>query len=262
MLVNIAPKTYSPYVTTNKKGEKILLVQCMNALYGSMVASLMFYKKLVKALKPYGFEYNLYDSCVANKIVEGETTMICHHVDDCKISHVSTSVVDETIGLLKADFEIIFEDGSGAMQVRRGKTHVYVGMTLDYTCPGQVRITMIKHMEDIIETFEKAKLKFNGGFVKAKLKKKSRSSTQVTAAPKNLFEVNEECKALQDSDREAFHKVVAKSLYVAKRARPDKNTAISFLTKRVQRPNHKDWEKLEHMIKYLASTRKLALIQS
>jgi hypothetical protein len=56
MLVDIAPKTYSPYVTVNKKGEKILLVQCMNALYGSMVASLMFFKKLVKALKSYGFE--------------------------------------------------------------------------------------------------------------------------------------------------------------------------------------------------------------
>jgi hypothetical protein len=45
--------------------------------------------------------------------------------------------VDETISLLKADFEVIFEDGSGAMQVRRGRTHVYVGMTLDYTYAGQ-----------------------------------------------------------------------------------------------------------------------------
>jgi hypothetical protein len=148
------------------------------------------------------------------------------------------------------------------MQVRRGKTHVYVGMTLDYAYRGQVRITMVKHVDDIIETFEKAKLKFDGGLIKSKLKRKSRSSSQVTAAPKNLFKVNEECEALQDADREIFHKVVAKSLYVAKRARPDINTAISFLTKRVQRPNHKDWAKLEHMIKYLESTSKLALILS
>ena len=108
MLVKIAPKVYSPYATTNKKDEKVLLVQCMNALYGSMVASLMFYKKLVSALKLYGFEYNPYDPCVANKVVEGKILTICHHVDDCKISHVSTSIVDETISLLKADFEIIF----------------------------------------------------------------------------------------------------------------------------------------------------------
>ena len=67
---------------------------------------------------------------------------------------------------------------------------------------------------------------------------------------------------MQDSDRESFHKVVAKSLYVAKRARPDINTAILFLAKRVQRPNHEDWEKLEYMIVYLVSTKKLALILS
>ena len=89
---------------------------------------------------------------------------ICHHVDDCKISHVSTPVVDETISLLKADFEIIFEDELGAMQVHRGKIHVNVGMTLDYMYPGQVRISMINHFKDIIETFKQAKLKFNNGF--------------------------------------------------------------------------------------------------
>ena len=42
ILVEIAPKVYSPYVITNKKGKRILLVQTMNALYGRMVASLMF----------------------------------------------------------------------------------------------------------------------------------------------------------------------------------------------------------------------------
>ena len=59
---------------------------------------------------------------------------------------------------------------------------------------------MIKHVEDIIETFKHAKLKFNNGFVKVKSKKRSRSSSQVTAAPKNLFVVNKECKTLQDLD--------------------------------------------------------------
>jgi hypothetical protein len=260
MLVEIAPEVYKPYVTINKKGEKVLLVQCMNALYGSMVASLMFYKKLAKALISYGFVYNPYDSCVANKVVEGETTTICHHVDDCKISHVSEKVVDNIISLLKRDFEIIFEDGSGSMQVRRGDSHVYVGMTLDYSHPGQVRISMVKHVDDIIETWKKAQSTFDGGLIKSK--RKSRSSSQITAAPKDLFDVNEECEALQKSDREAFHKVVAKALYVAKRARPDISTAISFLTKRVLQPNREDWEKLAHMVRYLEATRKMPLILS
>ena len=55
---------YLEYVTTNKKGEKIMIVQCMNALYGTMVASLLCYKKFVKSLKRNGFRLNPYDPCV------------------------------------------------------------------------------------------------------------------------------------------------------------------------------------------------------
>jgi hypothetical protein len=41
ILVKIAPDIYKSYVTTDKKGTKQLLVQCQNALYGTMVASLL-----------------------------------------------------------------------------------------------------------------------------------------------------------------------------------------------------------------------------
>ena len=119
-----------------------------------MVASLMFYKKLAAALKSYSFEYNPYDACVANKVVGGKVLTICHHVDDCKISHERAEVVDETISLIRGDFEILFEDGSGAMQVHRGKVHVYVGMTLNYEYSGEVCISMFKYVEELIEPFK------------------------------------------------------------------------------------------------------------
>ena len=101
MLCGIAPEVYLKYVTTNKKGEKTLLVQCMNAQYGSMIASVLFYKKLVASLKSNGFDSNPYNPCVANKVIEGTVFMICFHVDNCKISHRSSFVVDDTIGWLK-----------------------------------------------------------------------------------------------------------------------------------------------------------------
>jgi len=65
-----------------KKGEKTLIVQCMNALYGTMVASLLYYKKFVKSLKRNGFKMNPYDPCVANKTVDGKVLTVCFHVDD------------------------------------------------------------------------------------------------------------------------------------------------------------------------------------
>jgi hypothetical protein len=41
ILVEIAPDLYKSYVSKDKKGSKQLLVQCQNALYGTMVASLL-----------------------------------------------------------------------------------------------------------------------------------------------------------------------------------------------------------------------------
>jgi hypothetical protein len=82
ILVSIAPDVYGPYVMVGKKGEKQLLVQCLTALYGTMVALLLYYKKFVKSLKTKGFRLNLYDPCVANKQVKGEQLTVCFHVDD------------------------------------------------------------------------------------------------------------------------------------------------------------------------------------
>jgi hypothetical protein len=41
ILVEIAPDVYKSYVSKDKKGSKQLLVQCQNALYGTMIASLL-----------------------------------------------------------------------------------------------------------------------------------------------------------------------------------------------------------------------------
>jgi hypothetical protein len=146
------------------------------------------------------------------------------------------------------------------MQVHRGKKLEYLGMSLDYSHDGEVHISMIKYVGDICDTFNKAQLVVDDGFIE--VKKRSRSSTQLTAAPSNLFVVNEECKPLNDRDREAYHSIVAKSLWVAKRARPDIMPSISFLTKRVRKPDQDDWAKLRHMARYLEHTKMLPLILS
>ncbi len=56
ILVSIAPDVYGPYVLTNKSGQKILIVECLNAVYGTMVAALLYYKKFVKSLTKKGFK--------------------------------------------------------------------------------------------------------------------------------------------------------------------------------------------------------------
>jgi hypothetical protein len=108
ILVEISPDVYNSYVSKDKKGKKQLLVQCQNALYGTMVASLMYYWKLVKSLTDIDFIINPYNLCVANKKIEGEQMTICFHVDDCKLSHRNNKVMDRMIKYLHQEYESIF----------------------------------------------------------------------------------------------------------------------------------------------------------
>jgi Reverse transcriptase (RNA-dependent DNA polymerase) len=259
ILTNIAPDVYGEYVTIGKNGDKVLLVQCLNALYGTMVASLLYYKKFVKSLKSKGFKLNPYDPCVANKQVEGKQLTVCFHVDDCKISHISTKVVDDTIDWLRSEYENVFEDGSGLMKVHRGKIHKYLGMTLDFSHVNQCRITMIDYVDEIIAAYDKSSSELDDGFTRV-IKKGNRSKS--SAAPDDLFVVNEDAEKLSEVGQTAFHHLVYKTLYISKRARPDLSTAIAFLTTRVQAPDIDDWRKLSHMVEYLRVDRLRPLILS
>ncbi len=112
-LVKVAPKVYALYVATNSKGVNILLVECYNAIYGTMVAGLLYYRKFSSSLKNRGFTVNPYDPCVWNRVIVGKQMTICFHVDNCKISHLDPKVVDYTIAWLRDEYESVFTDGSG-----------------------------------------------------------------------------------------------------------------------------------------------------
>jgi hypothetical protein len=173
---------------------------------------------------------------------------ICFHVDDCKVSHRKKIVMDRMIGYLCQEYESIFEDGSGAMTVSRGKIHKYLGMTLDYSVPGQVKITILKYSNEIISAFDKSEPKGGG--------------TKTSAAPGSLFKVNDECEKLAQVKAVEFHNLVAKTLYATKRARPDTCTAIAFLATRVREPDKEDWTKLVHLMRYIRGTQTMPLILS
>jgi hypothetical protein len=82
----------------------------------------------------------------------------------------------------------------------------------------------------------------------------------MSAAPNNLFVVNEDCKKLSDEAAAAFHTIVAKALYNTKRARLDISLAIAFLTTHLRSPNIEDWENLCHLMKYIRGDRDRPLI--
>ena len=255
-LVNAAPEVYGPFVTNDKKGNKVLLVECWNAIYGTMIAGLLYYRKFSESLTEEGYVANAYDPCVWNKVIKGKQSTICFHVDDCKISHKSVQVNDNTIEWLRRDYESIFTDGSGEMKVARGKVHTYLGMRLDFTTDGVVKVSMIDYIDDVIKEWKGITSKLDDGFDRVVSKRRRIA----TAAPDDLFKVKEDQVKLGTIRAKYFHKIVAMMLYVTKRARPDTALAIAFLTTRVRGPDEDDWRKLEHLIEYLQSSRELPLI--
>jgi Reverse transcriptase (RNA-dependent DNA polymerase) len=90
MLIELDPDLYSPFVV-EENGNTVLYVQLLKALYGTLQASLLFYKKLVNDLSGIGFEINPYNPCIANRVINGKQHTITWHVDDIKVNlrHVS-----------------------------------------------------------------------------------------------------------------------------------------------------------------------------
>ena len=108
-------------------------------------------------------------------------------------------------------------------------------MNLDYTVRGQVQITMIDFLDKFLIAFDKAEPRGVG--------------TKKSAAPENIFKVEEDCEKIPQSNTAQFHNLVATTLYATKQARPDTCTAVVFLTKRFQAPDLYDLDKMVSMMR-------------
>jgi hypothetical protein len=130
-------------------------------------------------------------------------------------------------------------------------------MTIDYSTKGVAQILMVDYVKDIVMAWDKAPDGIELDGFKIKYRK---LSGEPTAAPSNLFMVDEDLAKLPEKQKAAFHNVVAKALYVAKQAHPDIAVSIAFLTTQVHCPDVQDWVKLRHLVEYLRSTVNLPLI--
>ena len=152
----------------------------------------------------------------------------------------------KTIEWLRQEYKSILEDGYGEMSVIRGKIHKYLGNNLAYTVSGTSRISMLDYIDEILTTFEKMY--------------PCNSITKSSAAPDNLFNVDEDCEKLSPDKAKVFHNLVFKKLYTTNRARPDTWTPVVLLTSKLKEPDIDDWKKLAHLMNNIRKTRNLPLI--
>lgn len=227
ILASIEPE-YEKYRLPNGS----LVTKLDKALYGCIESARLFYEHISKTLKDHGFKPNDYDPCVFNKEMYGKQCTVVVYVDDLKISCTNGRGVDDVINDLKKVY--------GNVNVHKDAVIDYLGMDFDHSQPGVVKISMASMVDQVVEEMKI-------------------SETARTPAAVDLFHVDDKSPKLEKEKKEKFHSVVAKLLYMAKRARPDILTAVSFLTTRCVEPTTQDWNKLLRILKYLRGTRDLAL---
>ena len=232
LLIDINPHLYGPMVVF-ENGRRIIYVWVLRAIYGMLIAALLWYKKFKTKLEGVGFIFNPYDPCVANRDIDGDQQTIIFHVDDVKSSHINEEVNTEFENWLNMEF------GEHAkVTTRRGKIHDYLGMQLNYENDGEVIIDMKRYVQDMLHDFP---IQFR------------KEQVATTPASEKIF-ITGMGKPLENTRREIFHTFVAKGLFLSKRARPDIQQAIAVLTTRVKEPNESDWQKLIRLMKYLNGT--------
>jgi hypothetical protein len=229
-------KLYTKYLGT-ERGKSVMYVQLQKALYGMLSAAMLFWKDLSGHLYAEGFRANPYDSCVMNKVTEGKQCTMLWHVDDLKVSHIRDTVVETVLGRLNDWY-----GQETLLTVTRGDIHEYLGMTIDYSTDGKVRIRMDDYVDNLLEGLPE-----------------DMDGNASTPAAEHLFKVDENAVKLNVEAAETFHSIVAKSLFLCKRARPDIQTPVAFLCTRVTKPDVDNYKKLKRMMCYLRNTKSLCL---
>lgn len=232
LLVELAPELYGPYVVEDN-GKRVLYLQVLRALYGMLVAALLWYRKFRADLEEIGFIFNHYDPCVANRMVKDKQQTVKFHVDDLMSSHVSTMVNDDFFKWLSQKY-----GSHGAVTCTRGKVHDYLGMVFDFSNPGKLVVSMVDYMTKMIDEFPY-----------------EISKVASTPATDDLFSEGSG-PVLTKELAQVFHTWVAKVLFACKRARPDTHTATTLLCTRVKSPNQDDWRKLMRLLEYIKGTLK------
>jgi hypothetical protein len=215
LLAKVDPNLYEKYLEYDKRGKPIMYMKLKKALCGTLQAAMLFWKDLLAKLVSWGYEISPCDWCVANKMVNGKQCTVLWHVDDLKISHMDPAVVESLLDLLNGVCGKL-----SPLVTTRGKMHDCLGMTLDYAKDGKVKIVMKDCIEEmLVEILDDVE------------------GAAGTPASLQLFTARDEPGGLLDEDgSEVFHHHTA-----SRRGRPNIQTAVSFLTKRVKAPNQDDY---------------------
>ena len=163
-----------------ENGKKVLYLEILQAIYGCIELALRWYELYLTTLCKEGFVINLYDKCIANKMINGKQCTVVWYVDDNEISHEDPAVVTQIIELMGKHF--------GELAIKRGNKHRFLGMDMIVNKIKSIKIEMKEQLQETIVMFN--------------LIDEHKISEVVTSpAQKHLMDVNEDADVLDKIKR-------------------------------------------------------------
>jgi hypothetical protein len=163
------------------------------------------------------------DLCVFRRVVGSKVYLLLVYVDDILI-------IADTEELARLEKEFVYTFKWITMCV--GSSHSYIGMQISVR-DGTVTLDMRYYLHKILEYCDASKV------------------AAVTPSGKDTFAVDDTSRPLTEVNKQRFHTLVAKLLYLLKRARPDIIAVVGFLCTRVRSPTEEDERKLSRVLSYL-----------
>jgi hypothetical protein len=111
-------------------------------------------------------------------------------------------------------------------------------MTLDYSERGKVKIQMLDNVDKMLADLPT-----------------EMDGEAPSPVANHLLTAKDDQTKVDQNKAQFFHTYVAKTLFLCKRARPDLQTAVAFLSTRVKSCDEDDYKKLIRMLQFLWAAR-------
>jgi hypothetical protein len=217
-----------PSFSSARRQNGTIIAKLKKCLYGCIESAKRWQLHVVETLTKLGFVSNPYDPCLLNKTCKsGAQTTVVLYVDDLLVTSVHQQDIQDLLDALRKKYKDVTANNGPIVE--------YLGQRIDMSTPGTASITMDGMTERII--VDSLTMDLN----------KFTPSPAADAA----FEVPEDSPLLNPKELFHFHSIVARILYLSKRARPDLLLAISNLTTRVTKATNADKDKLDRIIRYM-----------
>jgi len=212
------------------EADRCLYTLLLKAMYGCIQASALWYALIRSFLEELGCECSQTDKCMFRRWVGGRIFVLLLYVND-----ILSQVDEKEAECLREHLRKCF----GEVQLKIGSKLLYLGMQVDIRDEGMV---------------------VDVNFYVKKLLEEVTAKGQSSPGNHNSFVVDDDAQMLEESEKQYFHSMTVKLLYLAKRARPDILTVVAFLCTRVQCATIQDRDKLNRVLGYLKWTEDFVLV--